>query len=299
MSPNTHLPHTTCNELRYVSRRRGLHVALATLLVAGASTASAANFARRVIDYAPGATPVNNFTDPAAALDAPTRLTGASTSFPSIVSPFSPPFLPSEIVSIGTGGWLTLQLDRFAIPQPGTPEIGVFTNVGLIDTQFPGGVAGDPPVTFGVDDALVEVSEDGITWISLGLRTFDLPTNAYTDLSDPFSPTPGNVPSDYGLPFTGTLPDFASLSYSPDMLNLLAGSGGGTWLDISATGLPQVGYVRFLVDDSVVGANFELDAVSVADQATGAVVPEPSTFLLAVAALAMLSLARQFRFSTF
>ena len=104
--------------------------------------------------------------------------------------------------------------------------------------------------------------------------TFDVPTNGYTDLTDPYSSSAGSVPSDFQQPFTGGLSSFGGLSYfdagGPDMLDLLAGSGGGTWLDISGTGLSRVGYIRFsLSNDGNSGTNFnfELDAVSIAHDA--------------------------------
>jgi hypothetical protein len=89
------------------------------------------------------------------------------------------------------------------------------------------------------------------------------------------------------------LSDFGGLSYhnpgGSDILGLLAGSGGGKWLDISNTGLSQVGYIRFSVaddGDASTKFNFELDAVSVSHAALGtATVPEPSSIALAVAAL--------------
>jgi hypothetical protein len=246
-----------------------------------------AQFAVDVVSYDSGLTPAAGYTMPAAALGSPERFTGEGV-FPSIVSPFSPPFLNSEIVSIGEGGWLTLRLSHYAIPQAGDPEIGVFTNVGLIETNFPNGQAGSPPGTFGVDSAVVELSENGQTWISLNEITFDIPTNGYTDLTNPFSFVPGSSPSDFQQPFTGTLSDFGGLRYSdagaPDILELLAGSGGGKWFDLSMSGLPQVGFIRFSVPndlDSGTSLNFELDAVVISLAAIGdRTVPEPTTIAL-------------------
>jgi hypothetical protein len=68
-------------------------------------------------------------------------------------------------------------------------------------------------------------------------------------------------------------------------LELLAGSGGGTWLDISPTGLAQVGYVRFSVPGTI-SESFELDAVSISATAVGGRVPEPSALVLVLGALA-------------
>src|SRR6185503_16388780 len=98
---------------------------------------------------------------------------------------------------------------------------------------------------------------------------------------------------DFQKPFTSNLSSFSGLPYfdatGPDMLELLAGSGGGTWLDISAAGLARVGFIRFSVlndQNASTNLNFELDAVSIAHAAMGAsVVPEPTTIgLLCLAA---------------
>jgi hypothetical protein len=164
-------------------------------------------------------------------------------------------------------------------------------------------MAGSPAGGFGPpDSAQVEVSENGRAWTSLGTFAFDIPTNGYTDLADPFSAVPGSVPSDFQQPFAGVLSSFDGLKYShptePDMLDLLAGSGGGKWLDISASGLSQVGFIRFSVPDDMTAMNFnfELDAVSIAHAALGAAtVPEPAAIILVFVAAAMAPLLRPTR----
>jgi len=268
--------------------RRFTYGFLATIVWIGAdSAADAAVFANKVLDYSAGTGVSAAFSQPDSALGSPERFTGEG-SFPAVVSPFSPPFLPSEIVTIGETGSLTLRLASFAVAQAGGPEIGIFGNVGLIDTSFPNGQAGDPAGAFGIDSVILEVSADGLAWVSLGLVTPNIPTNGYTDLTDPFSGATGTTLSDFGQPFTGALADFAGLPYfdasGPHMLELLGGSGGGTWVDISASGLAQVGYLRFSVASDGIPTSrlkFDLDAVSVANSAAGLAVPEPSTWLLA------------------
>jgi hypothetical protein len=250
-----------------------------------------AQYAASVVSYSPGTTPAPGFTTAAAAVGSPERFSGEGV-FPGIVSPFSPPFLNTEIVSVGVGGHLTLRLSNYAVPQAGGPEIGVFENGGLIDTDpMFQGRAGSPASLFGPPDAaLVEVSGNGTSWVSLGNVVFDVPTNGYTDLADPYSPVAGNVPSDFRQPFTGGLASFNGLKYfdsgATDILDVLAGSGGGKWLDISGTGLAQVGFVRFsLPSDGSAGStlNFEIDGVSVSHAAMGGVVvPEPATILSAL-----------------
>lgn len=249
---------------------------LASLAVAAPT---AAQYAVSVVSYSAGATPApGGFTTASAALGEPTRFTGVG-AFPGAVTLFNPPYLSSEIVSVGEGGQITLRLSNYARTQAAGPQLGVFTNAGFIETDFPNGQAGNPVGTFGVDSALVEVSENGLQWESLGTRMFNIPTNGYTDLTSPFSEMPGGLQSTFVKPFAGTLSDFDGLKYAPDMLGLLAGSAGGTWLDLSSTGLAQVGYVRFSVlddGDDNTSLNFEIDGVSISRVAMGAAtVPEP------------------------
>jgi hypothetical protein len=248
-------------------------------IVLGMPLTSAAQFGAEVVSYDAGATPTAGFTNPSAAVGEPERFTGEGV-FPGIVSAFSPPFLANEIVSVGEGGHITVKLSRFAMVQPGL-EIGVFESVGL-QMDFANFTAFDPVSTFGDDSAMVEVSANGSDWRSLGNVLFNRPTNGYTDLSDPFSVAPGTVLSDFQQPSTAPMSDFAGLRYSDpsgnDVLEVLAGSGGGTWLDLSGTGLRRVGYIRFSVPDDLdanVNLNFELDAVSIAHGAVGGPVPEP------------------------
>src|SRR4051794_12179919 len=255
----------------------------AAAVLSSIATSAVAQYAAQVISYNPGTTAAAGFTTSSSALGEPERFTGEGV-FPGVVSPFNPPFRSNEIVSIGEGGQLTLRLSNFAVAQPsGLPEIGVFESVGIADTNYPNGQAGTPATAFGPDSAIVEVSATGATWFSLGSVLFDVPANGYTDLSNPYSSAPGSALADFQQPFVGGLSSFNGLRYSDpssfDMLDLLAGSGGGKWLDISSTGLTQVGYIRFSVPDdgTPTNQNFELDAVSISHAALGGpTVPEPT-----------------------
>jgi hypothetical protein len=272
---------------------------VAVVLVLDYSNRAAAQYAVQVVSYNQGTTPAFDFSSSmpynlaATALGSPERFTGEGV-FPGAVTPFNPPFLRDEIVSIGEGGQLTLRLSNYAIPQAGAPEIGIFSNPGLIDTNYPNGQVGPSASTFGADSAVVEVSGDGVSWTSLNSNApeaFDIPTNGYTDRPDPYSAVAGSTPSDFQKPFAGSLNDFSGLKYynagGGDILGLLAGSGGGKWLDISGTGLSQVGFIRFSVADDGTSRkfNFELDAVSVSHAALGAATPEPATIELIAMAL--------------
>jgi hypothetical protein len=248
-----------------------------------------AQSAVEVISYNAGTTAAAGYNSLAAPLGA-SASTNGSNPFEGVISPFNPPYKTSDLLSIGETGHLTLRLSNYVLPQAGSREIGVFTNVGLADADYPNGQADAGPFTFGFDSALVEVSENGTTWASLGNVTFDIPANAYTDLTDPFSLTNGSAPADFQQPFAGSLSDFANKTYagaSPNILELLAGSAGGTWLDISAAGLAQVGFIRFTVPENLAAnVSLELDAVSIAHGALGApTVPEPATALLLAVAL--------------
>jgi hypothetical protein len=251
-------------------------------------------YAAQVVSYNAGSTANNNFTTPSAALGSPSHFT-SDANFPSVVSPFSPPFLSNQIVSVGEGGQITLQLSNYAMPQAGgLPELGIFGNVGVTDISYPNGVAGTPATTFsGIESANVEVSADGSNWFSFGNVAIDVPTNGYTDVSNPFSSAPGTNLSDFQQPFFGSLSNFDGKHYAPDMLNLLGSSGGGKWLDISATGLAKVGYVRFsIADDGNPNTKLkvEVDGLSVSHAAMGvAVVPEPATTFLFFIAIVGLS----------
>ena len=231
----------------------------------------AAFFADLVVSYVPGAG-VTALNHPSAAIGSPYNLTGEDIAFPNVLSPMNPAFEPAHIVQIGSGGQITLRFGHFVLPVSG-PEIGVINNVGLIDANFPSGTATNPATTFGDDIARIEVSENGLTWVDLGTTLFNLPANFYTN-AGPFDTMPPTspLPTNFGNPFTGSLSDFDGLNYSA-ILTALDGSGGGTWLDLSGTGLSQAGYIRFSLDEDAT-TNFELDAVVIANNAVGPTLPK-------------------------
>jgi hypothetical protein len=250
------------------------------LLVAMNANMAHAQFANQVISYDAGSTPApGGYTTPAVALGSPERFTGELTPFGDEVTIFNPVFGTNEIVSVGESGHITVKLSNYVLPGAGL-EIGVFSNAGIIYGDFMNEIVGDPATTFGDSSAVVEVSADGSAWVSLGAVNFNLPSQGYSDAA-------GTVPSDFQQPFTGVLSDFDGLPYNhatdPDVFDLLAGSGGGNWLDISSAGLSQVGYIRFSVADDLnagTSLNFELDAVSISASAMGGVVPEPGSLVL-------------------
>ena len=248
-------------------------------VLAACPAARAVVTAAEVVDYQPGS--ATSFTNPAAALGLPV----GDTTFGAL-TPFNPAFKPEHIVIVGAGGSATLRL-LSPVPAGGAgPEVGVFSNNGIIDVSADGsGRAGTPAATFSPPGvARVSVSADGVTFVPLDgeALVFDNPTNFYTDVTiDNYSAPLGNAVADFAKPFGGTLSSFSGLTY-PQMLQLLGGSAGGTWLDVSSTGLSSVQFVRFDVPAGA-GQRLVLDAVTA--------VPEPG--LLCIPAVAFLALRRR------
>ena len=278
-------------------------VGLAAIALAGITLPShshAATFAAAVVDYQPGSGAT--LTTPSSALGMPGDIVGAGTGFDSILSPFSPHYEDGQIAQIGEGGSITLRLENFAVITPGTPEIGVFTNFGLGDSDFPNGRAAADLnaqfATFGRDSAITEVSGDGNTWFNLGNIDFDQPSSAFTDAVTPFDADgTGLTPADFALPHGNLLADYAGQDWA-SIKTMLGSSAGGEWLELGATGLGQVGWIRFSLPDDgdpATALSFELDAVSVAAAATGSPVPipEPGTTTLLVALASITALRRR------
>ncbi len=275
-----------------------------------------------VISYNPGVIQAAGevgpplYNNPATALGLPDDVSGETgqnpfgSIFPNVLSPLSPPYEADEIVEIGPGGHLTLRLSHYALAAPGY-SLGVFANAGLIGNYDPVtfeflGVA-NPAGTFGAESAMLEVSEDGNTWVALNDGSpilFNMPANYYKNAGVFDAAPPANPqPADFQLPIAPDLGVFAGQSEA-GMLAALGDSAGGYWLDLSATGLTQVGYLRFSVPQSALPTApygpgdldlvvFELDAVSIARGAIGApTVPEPATLLLV--AMTSIGLAARF-----
>jgi hypothetical protein len=268
-------------------RRAAMAAPAACVLAAVAALpAHAGLVGSQVLTYTPGDNSAG-FQDSSAALGAPDMDTGTDSSGFSYgaLTPFNPPFLSEQVLKIGAGGNLTLSLSGPIAVAPAA-QLGIFVNNGLIDVSSGGsGVAGDPAQTFTpAPQAIVSVSDDNLSYITLDANpsttdidpfVFDNPTNSYTDttISGYFS-RPGTHPADPFQPFTGHLSDFNALSY-PQILDLLDGSAGGNWIDLSASGLSSVQYVKFEVPQGA-GYRMVLDAVTA--------VPEPASLSLAGAA---------------
>ena len=254
---------------------RDTRLFVAAVLAAGSilttSAHGAINTADAVVAYTPGDF---TLTGTSAAYQSPSAALGpldGETGFGGL-NPFNPAFSTGQIVGVGAGGQLTLHLAR-PLTSVGGPSLGVFVNNGLIDVSADGtGTAGTPAATFSdLPAAIVAVSADGVNFATLfggAPVTFSNPTNYYADgrISGYFEP-PGSVVADQSKPFTGTLSSFDGETFD-QIKATLAGSAGGTWLDVSGAGLSAINDVRFSVP---AGASYRLllDSVSA--------VPEPAT----------------------
>ena len=258
--------------------------ACAALVVS--TTASGAITASRVVSYSSG-DPIqsvwwdasNTYTKPAAALGLPSPDTGSDPfAAYGALTPFNPPFQTSHVVRVSAGGVLELELSA-PVLLGGGREIGVFANNGISDTSSGGtGMAGTyssnpEEILFSnpAPRAIVSVKAgEADAWVPLSATpiVFANPTNYFTDTSiSGFYAPLGTQQADFFQPFEGTIADFAGKSYA-EMLTLLDGSAGGTWLDISGTGLSSVQYIRFEVPE---GENYRMMIDSVT------AVPEPAS----------------------
>jgi len=216
-------------------------------IAAPASSRAAADdpFADEVVDFDAGIGGVEGYDNPLTVLGMPERFTGEGV-FPSVVSPFSPPYGLDEIVSIGTGGWIIVRFDEPVRDHPGNPfgiDLLIFSNTGFIDSSWPNGVVGG---VFSADGGIVEVSTDGEHWETVKGVTADglFPTLGYLD-SGPYDDEPGLIESDFTRPVDPaiTIDDLLGLPHD-SVVNLYAGSGGGAGIDLAGTGLESISFVR-------------------------------------------------------
>lgn len=255
---------------------------LATFVAASLAVPSiqAANHAAWVIDYRAGTGAPDSYRSSSAVLGEPSRETPGDFGGP--VDPFSAAWKPEQLLSIGTGGSLTI---RFLAPvfdlatNPFGLDFSIFTSSAFVITNgdYSGGgitdgsLFGDNPGT-----TRVSVSADGVSFFTLDPRqasTVDglFPTDGRGDFSLPVDPTLR------GGDFSGLTLDGIRAKY--------AGSGGGTGYDIAwareSDGTPillgQIEYVRI----DVLSGKAEVDAFSA--------VPEPTTLTLGVAGAGILA----------
>ena len=245
-------------------------IALALSFVACAEALGDGWFATRVVSYVAGSGASAGHRNAAAALGEPTRMTG-TTAAPETVTPFQPPWQPSQIVSIGAGGSLVLELGSPATDDPGHRfgiDLIVYGNAFFSDASYPLGMPG----FCAAEGGLVDVSEDGVTWVNVPGASAEgaMPTLAWLD-AGPYATTAGSVPTDFLRAVDPAVNeasvagmDFAELVLAYD------GGAGGVGIDLATTGLSTARFIRLRQPAGAIGSP-EIDAVAV-------IPPTPSPF---------------------
>ena len=247
--------------------KRIIIILLGFAALPGASETRATQFAAEVVSYKSGvgfATDWSTgagYTNKDAIVGPPARETPGKWGGP--ITPFSPPYLLGQILSIGEGGEVTLKFGKPIRDESINPfglDFLVFGGAGFTITNgdFGGGGITDGTL-FGQDDGetRVSVSADGDAWFVLDPKR--------APAFDAYHPTDGS--GDFGLPVNPALDkgDFAAGGLAK-FTELYDGSGGGTGYDlgwaVDAAGKPvalaQVRFVRL----EVLSGKAEIDAVS-------------------------------------
>jgi hypothetical protein len=244
----------------------------------------AAQYADSVVSYSAGTGGAKGFDNPAAAIGEPSRVTPGQFGGP--VDPFSPAYLPEQVVSLGAGGSLTIQFNSPVQNSPDHPyglDFIIFGNSGfqIVNGDFTGGGVTDGSL-FGANtgSTSVSVSNDGITFYEL--------TPSLAPVVDGSFPTDGS--GNFSKPLDPALK--TSSFNGKDMAGirqLYSGSGGGAAYDISwarnAAGQPaNLDSIRF-VQVQVISGVAEIDGVSA--------VPEPSAAVLLLSGVTGMMLLRR------
>jgi len=232
-----------------------------------------AQYADSVIAYSAGSGVSATFLDPTRAVGAPTTFIGYQNA-----DPFNPPFLNSDLVSVGAGGSLTVQFSTPILDDPSHAfgrDFIIFSNSGFIITNgdFSGG---------GITDGSLFANNTGTTRVSVSADNL-----TYYTLNPALAPTvdglfPTDASGNFLLPVNPALTgnDFAGKDLN-GIRTLYSGSGGGTGYDISwaqdglgnSVFLPSISFVRV----EVLSGKSEVDAF--------AIVPEPGMSAFGLLAL--------------
>ena len=242
-----------------------IELVLAALL--GASEARATQFATEVVSYKSGVGFATDWSTGAgyinkdAIVGPPARETPGEWGGP--ITPFSPPYLLDQILSIGVGGEVTLKFGKPIRDESINPFGLDFLVFGCAGFTITNGDFGGGGITDGTlfdqaaGETRVSVSADGDAWFVLDPKR--------APAFDAYHPTDGS--GDFGVPVNPALAkgDFAAGGLAK-FTELYDGSGGGTGYDIGwaidddgyHVALGKVQFVRL----EVLSGKAEVDAVS-------------------------------------
>jgi len=263
--------------------KKKLFVSLATAGALFAPVITHAQFASSVVSYTEGGGVDTGYNDSNAALGELTLYNGYQNT-----DPFNPPYRATDIVGIGTGGSLTLHFNTPIQNNPSNPfgvDFIILGHAGFDITNGDyngGGITDGTLFTGGTADVRVSVSGDGSTFYTLN--------PALTPQVD------GLFPSDAGgNPFLPVNPALTASDFAgQDLAGIRAlynGSAGGAGFDLAwaidsngqSVSLASVSYVRLDVMND--GTPAYIDAISV--------VPEPTTWILALASAGLILLRKR------
>ena len=239
-----------------------LALACAGVLFVNHSNA-ATNFAARVVNYNPGVDFAVGFTNAESVLGDVSRV----NPFGEPTDPFNPPYGKQQALSIGEGGFVTIQFEQPVRNHPPNPfgiDFMVFGNSGFIITNdfdpitfnWIGAPATDGSL-FGANPGVIRVSVSRDGW-----RFYEL---AGASTVDVLFPTDGAGDSTVAVNPTLSANDFAGATLD-DIRALYDGSAGGTGFDISSARdalgrRVPLSFIRF-VRIEVLSGKAEVDAFS-------------------------------------
>lgn len=213
-----------------------LTLAIASVIVV--SSTRGASYADAIVQYSAGAGFATDWntgrgiTNPASALGMPSVQTVDPDpvwggTFP--VTPFSPAYLGSQVVSLGTNGSLTVRFDAPVRNAPGHLhglDFIIYGNAGFMDVDWPNGMTDESASLLGhnTGSSRVSVSVDGLNFFQLN--------PALAPSVDRWYPTDGQ--GMFGLPVDPALipSTFANRTLA-QIRSLYGGSAGGAAFDLA------------------------------------------------------------------
>jgi len=220
-----------------------LSLAAAGIVLVSTTSIHGSPFAAAVVNYNPGSGYAPGYTNTSTVIGQPST----ADSYGDAVDPFDSAWQTNQILSVGAGGWLTVEFDHPIVHYPeGNRDFIIFGNSFFDVTDYTNSF--DLWVTDGdvINDdgqTQVSVSRDGVTFYALN--------PALAPVADYLYPT--DASGDFRLPVNAALApaDFTGLTLAEIRL-LYNGSAGGASYDIAwaqdtngnAVSLPDIRYVR-------------------------------------------------------